>query len=457
MTSKSQIGLIGLAVMGSNFARNFASKGINIAVFNRTFAKTQEFLAHKYENIVGFESLAEFVSNLERPRKIILLVKSGQPVNDFVDMLKPHLDEGDIILDCGNSNWKDTKKRQFELVADGLDFIGCGISGGEEGALHGPSIMPGGKKEAIDHLLPLFGQVASKDFSGRACVTNVGLSSSGHFVKMVHNGIEYAIMQAIAEIYYVLKKYGQANTQIQQHFSALNKDLNKSFLLDITTHILGVKDTDGGDLLDKIDFGAGAKGTGKWTVEAGMDLGIALPNIYAALNARVMSARTNNFKVSTSSQASANSSEILDITMLNSILEATFLTSYLQGLDLIIEANNTYDWQISISEVCRIWQGGCIIRSSWLNILPELLNDNTKLTDLLIQYRDKLAQFLPNIKADTGEQVPLPVIHSTQDYLVSILNSSLPQNLTQAQRDYFGAHTYKRVDKPGVFTGGWNG
>jgi 6-phosphogluconate dehydrogenase len=456
MTSKSQIGLIGLAVMGSNFARNFASRGIKIAVYNRTFAKTQEFLAHNYENIIGFETLAEFVSNLERPRKIILLVKSGQPVDDFVDMLKPHLEEGDIILDCGNSNWQDTKRRQFELTADGLDFIGCGISGGEEGALHGPSIMPGGKKEAVDHLLPLFDQVAARDFSGQSCVTNVGLSGSGHFVKMVHNGIEYAIMQAIAEIFDVLKKSGQTNTQIQQKFLDLNHDVNKSFLLDITTHILGAKDKEDGDLLDKIDFGAGAKGTGKWTVEAGMDLGIAVPNIYAGLNARVMSAKTHNFLISNHEYSLTEYGGNLDIETLKAVLEAAYLTSYLQGLDLIIEANKTYDWQIDIAEVCRIWQGGCIIRSGWLNILPELLKDNTKLTDLLVQYRDKLAKLLPKIKIANAEQVPMPVINSTQDYLNSILSSSLPQNLTQAQRDYFGAHTYKRVDKPGVFTGGWN-
>ncbi len=455
MDNKNNIGLIGLAVMGANLARNFADKGYKIAVFNRTFAKTEEFLNQNYNNIIGYEKINEFINSLERPRKVILMVKSGTAVDDFIAVIKEHLEEGDIIIDCGNSHWKDTQRRQLELASDHIDFVGCGVSGGEEGALHGPSIMPGGRVESIKTLLPMLNAIAAKDFEGNACVTNVGLSGSGHFVKMVHNGIEYAIMQGIAEVYDILRnvyKNGENydHVIVNQIFEGLNTGDVQSFLMDVSINVLkSVDEKTGKHLVDLVVDKAGSKGTGKWTVESALDLGIAVPTISASLFARILSSRNTNVMVKKNIEGQLHKLQINkeDLqSLLYTTLESVYLAAYLQGLDLIIAANTEFDWQIDLGEVIRIWQGGCIIRSQMLSKLTSYLREEIDFENRIINL-SQVSKLL---------DLPLPVINSTLDYIRTLSASKLPTNLIQGQRDYFGAHTYERVDMEGVFSGGWN-
>ena len=460
MDNKNHIGLVGLAAMGAALATNFAHNGVEIAVYNRSEAKTDALLAKNIDGISGYKSLKEFVESLERPRKIIIMIKSGQPVDMFIEEVYPLLDNGDILIDCGNSNWKDTIRRQDQL-ADGkiylindvmegahrpkrLHFIGCGVSGGEEGALMGPSIMPGGSRDVLEEVLPYLEKVAAKDFTGKPCVTNVGESAAGHFVKMVHNGIEYAQMQGIAEIYDILRKSGQSQEDIQKTFAVLNSGYRESFLLSITEDILATNDAEQGYLLDKVQHVAGAKGTGRWTVEAAMELGIAAPSIAEAVFARVMSSNTNHFTLSGKDNAQPPQSPSTDdlVEAVNLLFEST----YAQGLDIIAQAETEHQWGIDLQEVVRIWQGGCIIRSRMLESLFEKWtsgfdwNASLEATDRII---------------NTASGVPLPVISSVSQYTKGLLTENYPTNLTQAQRDFFGAHTFKRNDKEGIFTGGW--
>lgn len=448
MSTKSQIGVIGLAVMGSNLARNFASRGLQVSIFNRTYAKTEDLLKNHGQNMVGFEKIEEFLASLEKPRRILLMVKSGQPVDDFIGEIMLLLEADDIVIDGGNSNWHDTMRRQeyLDFMGSKAKIVGSGISGGEEGALHGPSIMPGGDPKAVEHILPVLQMIAAKDFAGQPCVTNIGTGASGHFVKMVHNGIEYALMQGIAEIYGILRSQGHSPDQMLPIFKRLNSGDTKSFLLDITEIVLQSKD-ETGFLIDKLDRSAGSKGTGKWTVEAAMDLGIATPSIAAALFARVLSSKTQNFdfKLQTQTIEPARDWGEDDFQALKSGLEGVYLAAYLQGLDLIVAANEEYKWGINLQEVIRIWQGGCIIRSQLLQNLWQ----NWQVPFELSTYIAGLQE----VNSQTNQ--PLPVWHATFDYLQGLVSQDFPQNLTQAQRDYFGAHTYKRVDKEGVFTGGW--
>ncbi len=369
-------------------------------------------------------------------------------------------------------------KQHFHLIS-------CGVSGGEEGALHGPSIMPSGEPEIVNSLLPILEKIAALDFEGKPCVTNIGLGPSGHFVKMVHNGIEYALMQGIAEIYDILRYNSYSNDQIRKVFIELNQGELKSFLLDITIKILETKDNLGeGFLLDQIKDQAGAKGTGSWTIEAALELGVAVPTIAAAVFARIMSARNHRFDVYKRNvdrnmlpkywqnvfelkdsldglkyrerdfeQFETEQTNIKD-TLFYQLLSHIYKVSYLQGLELIIETNKIYKWNIDINEVLRIWQGGCIIRSQMLENLIEIYRNNNEesfnLREFIDNYRDKLQDILPH------NDLPLPVIHSVFDYILSITNKNLPTNLIQAQRDFFGAHTFERIDKLGTFSGGWN-
>jgi 6-phosphogluconate dehydrogenase len=455
----NQLSVIGMAAMGRNLAKNFASRGFKVGVFNRSFERTKELLDEKNDNIEGYEDLKSLVLRLETPRKIFLMVKSGDAVEDTIKQLRLILDKGDILIDCGNSNWKDTIKKQQELEEIGLEFVGCGVSGGWEGALLGPSIMPGGKKEVVDHLLPFLSAAAANDFGAGKCVTNVGLAGAGHFVKMVHNGIEYSIMQGIAEIYDIVKKLGLNHSQIQDVFISLNQGDNKSFLLDITESILKTEDNlASGLLLDKIDYRAGAKGTGKWTVEAAMDLGVAVPNIYAGLNARVMTEM--NFRNKSYTNNSSASESIIDFdleklkrTLFNAV-NGFYLISYQQGLELIHAANEEYKWNIDILEVLRIWQGGCIIRSKLLLTISDMFKAGKyprENYDSTVSSINELKELLSSNKI----YLSLPVINSTLDYILALEAKKLPQNMVQAQRDFFGAHTYRRTDREGVFTGGW--
>ena len=492
--TKSNIGVIGLATMGSNLARNLARNNYLVSVYNRSYEKTTDlekiWKEDKIETkstgeIVGFQELANFVQSLERPRKIILLVKSGAPVDAIIEKIYPFLDDQDILIDTGNSNWEDTLKRQNQIEAGkfytienilkqtelnhnkNIHFIGAGVSGGEEGALHGPSLMPGGKREVVNQILPFLEKIAAKDFAGKPCVTYIGEGPSGHFVKMVHNGIEYAIMQGIAEIYDILRHLGLDAMHISNIFEKLNQGSTTSFLTKISIDVLKQKDNLGdGFLVDKISPKAGSKGTGKWTVEAAMNLGIAVPNIAASLFARVLSSRTHNFEVTarpnvikTLTQSKQdNLVKNLDINLFHKTLEAIFYTSYLQGLDLILEANKQYHWSIDLAEVLRIWQGGCIIRS---NMLQDLSHDFSggkfvNLTDKLVKCHSDLIEMY-NYLAKQDFCLPLlSVYNAALDYAGSLTMDNLPLNITQAQRDYFGAHTYQRTDKKGTFGGGWD-
>lgn len=455
-----QIGLIGLGTMGAALARNLASKGYKTAVFNRTYTKTEEFIAnHGNENLTPFEELKDFVESLEKPRKIILMVNAGDAVDQTISHLQEFLEDQDILIDCGNSNWKDTIRRQSIVAASPsrqylsqsptIHFIGCGVSGGEEGALLGPSIMPGGDPTVVNQILPILQDIAAKDFDGKPCVTNVGLAGAGHFVKMVHNGIEYAMMQGIAEIYDILRSSFHSNEEILKAFKGFNQDELKSFLLDITVDIFETKDKlTEGYLIDKISDKAGAKGTGKWTVESALELGVAAPNISESLNARILSARNTNYKLGI--YAASEEFEIVrpSVEDLKYILQTIFITSYLQGLNIIDAANKEFDWNIDIKEVLRIWQGGCIIRSQMLKSL--IFDFYTKSKTEKIGF---ILEPFHNINT-TFPFVPKPVISATLNYILAHNADKLPSNLIQAQRDHFGAHTYQRIDRDGVFTGG---
>jgi len=461
-----QIGLIGLGTMGAALARNLASKGYKTAVFNRTYTRTEEFIAtHGNENLTPFQELKDFVESLEKPRKIILMVNAGDAVDQTIAHLQEFLEDEDILIDCGNSNWRDTLDRQkwFEKMNNQneqsnshehksriIHFIGCGVSGGEEGALIGPSIMPGGDPNVVNQILPILQDISAKDFEGKPCVTNVGLAGAGHFVKMVHNGIEYALMQGIAEIYDILKSSFHPNEEILKAFKGFNQDELKSFLLDITVDIFKTRDKLAeGYLIDKINDKAGAKGTGKWTVESALELGVAAPNISEALNARILSARNTSYKLGI--YAASEEFEITkpDLEDLKYILQTVFITSYLQGLNIIDAANKEYNWNIDIKEVLRIWQGGCIIRSEMLRslIFDFYSKSKTEKIGFILEPFHKLNTILPF--------VPKPVISATLNYILAHNADKLPSNLIQAQRDHFGAHTYQRINKDGVFTGGW--
>ena len=474
MSNLNNLAIIGLATMGKNFAKNFASRGTKTAVFNRSYSKTQELESENNANIFGYENLEDCIKSLELPRKIFLLVKAGSGTDETIEHILPFLDKNDILVDCGNSNWKDTIRRQEYLTVKGIGFIGCGISGGSDGALLGPSLMPGGEKSAVDALLPFLKPVAARDFEGGDCVTNVGKACAGHFVKMVHNGIEYSIMQGIAEVYDILRKLGYDQPAILKVFEQLNTGENKSFLLDIAVDILKAEDNlnnpvasqqplNNGQvkewLLEKIDYRAGAKGTGKWTVEAAMDLGVAVPNIYAGLNARVMTETNFRLKeyVESIELPSPTKVSIPNLTkVLTQVVSAFYLISYEEGLELIFAAETEYKWNIDILEVLRIWQGGCIIRSSMLKTISDSYKTGTYPQVAHDQAINSITE-LQSILIGNKVNLSLPVINATRDYVLAVESKSLPQNMVQAQRDFFGAHTYKRTDREGVFTGGWKG
>ena len=455
--STNNVGVIGLSVMGAGLAQNLASRGLQVAAYNRSYEKTEALLKKNKKNITGYAEIADFVESLESPRVILVLVKSGQPVDAVTSELLPLLAPEDVLVDCGNSNWHDTERRQKELAGQ-VNFVGCGVSGGEEGALHGPSLMPGGDEAVLEaQLLPILRQIAAKDFQGKPCVTNVGRGAAGHFVKMVHNGIEYAMMQGIAEVYDMLRSMGYSNLEMQEAFRGWNYGNLQSFLMDITVDILGTRDTLGqGFLIDRISDEAKAKGTGGWTVEAGMAFGVAVPSIAAAVVARAQSARNMSFlkglQLPQENGASKKSKEELK-TPLYRALELVFLTSYLQGLDLIYQANQEQKWNIDVNEVIRIWQGGCIIRSQMLSTLGFFwAQDKSWKRKLFQEVRADMDNLrLVLYKAGT----PKPVLHATYDYLQTMFRAKLSSNLIQAQRDYFGAHGYQRTDKNGNFTGTW--
>ena len=460
--TKRNFGVIGLAVMGENLALNVESRGFPIAVYNRTAAKTEDLMATRGrgKDIKAAYSLEEFVGSLKPPRQILVMVKAGKPVDAVIEQLKPLLNQGDTIIDGGNSLFEDTERRTKDLEATGLGFVGMGVSGGEEGALHGPSLMPGGTPASYRELEPILTKIAAQVDDG-PCVTYIGPGGAGHYVKMVHNGIEYGDMQLIAEAYDVMKTgLGLTHQQLQEVFAQWNQteELN-SFLIEITADIFKYIDPETNQpLIDLILDSAGQKGTGRWTVVNSLELGISIPTIYAAVNARVMSAYKEE-RVAASRQLTGPTGKYEgDVqTLIDQVGDALYcskICSYAQGMALIAKASAEYDYQINLPEVARIWKGGCIIRAGFLDKIKQAFQDNPNLANLLLapEFKqtilDRQQAWREVLALSNQLGIPVPAFSASLDYFDSFRRESLPQNLTQAQRDYFGAHTYERTDKP---------
>jgi 6-phosphogluconate dehydrogenase len=468
MTLQS-FGVIGLAVMGENIALNVERNGFPIAVYNRSREKTDAFMANRAggRNVKAAFELKDFVASLERPRRILVMVQAGKPVDAVIEQLKPLLNEGDIIIDGGNSWFEDTDRRTKELEPTGLRYLGMGVSGGEEGALNGPSLMPGGTDSSYQFLSPIFNKVAAQVDDG-ACVTYVGPGGSGHYVKMVHNGIEYGDMQLIAEAYDLLKNVaGLDHTQLHQVFSEWNtRDELDSFLIEITSNIFPYIDPDSKKpLVELIVDAAGQKGTGRWTVQTALELGVAIPTIVAAVNARIMSSIRDE-RIAASKQLTGPSGKYNgDVkAFVNKVRDALYcskICSYAQGMALLGTASNTYNWNLKLGELARIWKGGCIIRARFLNKIKHAYDENATLPNLLLapEFKqtilDRQTAWREVIMTAAQLGIPVPAFSASLDYFDSYRRDRLPQNLTQAQRDYFGAHTYKRIDKEGTFHTEW--
>ncbi len=460
--TKRTFGVIGLAVMGENLALNVESRGFPIAVYNRTSAKTEKFMAEraKDKDVKAAYSLEEFVQALERPRKILVMVQAGRPVDAVIEQLKPLLDEGDMIIDGGNSLYEDTERRTNDLEATGFGFVGMGVSGGEEGALNGPSLMPGGTEAAYKELEPILTKIAAQVDDG-ACVTYIGPRGAGHYVKMVHNGIEYGDMQLIAEAYDLLKNgLGLDHQQLHEVFAEWNTtDELNSFLIEITADIFKYIDPETSlPLVDSILDAAGQKGTGRWTVVSSLELGVPIPTIYAAVNARVMSAYKDE-RVAASKELSGPTGKYEGDkqAFINKVRDALYcskMCSYAQGMALLSKASAEFDFNLNLSECARIWKGGCIIRAGFLGKIQSAFIDNPNLPNLLLapEFKqtilDRQAAWREVLAVSNNLGIAVPAFSSSLDYFDSYRQSRLPQNLTQAQRDYFGAHTYERTDKP---------
>jgi 6-phosphogluconate dehydrogenase len=461
MKQLSDIGLVGLAVMGENLVLNMESKGFTVTVYNRTIDKVDSFLAGKAngKNIRGAHAVEELVKSLERPRKIMLMVKAGKPVDDFIELLIPHLEKGDIIIDGGNSHYPDTNRRTAYIEGKGLLYIGTGVSGGEEGALLGPSIMPGGSKAAWPAVKPIFQAIAAKVDNGVPCCDWVGENGAGHFVKMVHNGIEYGDMQLICEAYQIMRDLlGMGADEMHEVFKQWNEGDLGSYLIEITRDILEVKDTDGKPLIDKILDTAGQKGTGKWTGVAALDLGIPLTLIGEAVFSRCLSAikdeRVAASKVISGPKPSFKGDKTQFINFLKEALYASKIVSYAQGYTLMRAAAQEYKWELNYGGIALMWRGGCIIRSVFLGSIKDAFDKNPNLTNLLLDpfFNKKIEKVQHGWRQVVATAqlngIPIPSISSALNYFDGYRAEFLPANLLQAQRDYFGAHTYERTDKP---------
>jgi 6-phosphogluconate dehydrogenase len=465
---KPHFGLTGLAVMGQNLARNVAHKGFPIAVHNRTTEKTTDFMRdHGGEGaFTGSTDIASFVSALESPRAIMIMVKAGQPVDDVIAELKPYLNQGDLLIDGGNSLFTDTERRSKALEAEGFRFIGTGVSGGEEGALNGPSIMPGGSKEAYEIVAPIFTKIAAQ-VDGVPCCTYIGEGGAGHYVKMVHNGIEYADMQLIAEAYDLLKNaVGLNNAEIGQVFTEWNQGDLDSFLIEITAAIFRTKDPDTGDyLVDKVLDKAAQKGTGKWTSQSSLDLGVPVTAITEAVFARMLSSlkeqRVVAAKVLPGPSGIYSGDKAAFVNSIRDALYASKVVAYAQGFDQMLAAAREFDWTLHPGEIATIWRGGCIIRARFLNRIQEAYTSNPTLQNLLLApyFTEAVRNGQEGWRKVVAEAaylgIPVPAFASSLAYYDGYRRERLPANLIQAQRDLFGAHTYERVDKPGVFHSRW--
>jgi 6-phosphogluconate dehydrogenase len=451
---QADIGLIGLAVMGQNLVLNMADHGYTVAVYNRTFAKTDEFLKGpaKGKKIVGFEELKAFVASLKRPRRVMLMVKAGDAVDEFINHLLPLLQTGDIIIDGGNSHFPDSQRRYEGLKEKGILFIGAGISGGEEGARHGPSIMPGGNPDGWPHVREIFQAIAAKSEDGEPCCDWVGIGGAGHYVKMVHNGIEYGDMQLICEAYDLLKR--ASITDFATTFADWNKGALDSYLIEITSQIFTKKDTDGTLLLDKILDVAGQKGTGKWTGIDALDRGMPLTLIGEAVFARCLSSLKQE-RVEASHHYQAPSHALnLTAEQISHALYASKIISYAQGFMLMRAASEENKWNLNFGSIALMWRGGCIIRSKFLGKIKQAYDNNPKLASLLVDpfFIDEITRCVPFWRKTIAEGAlagsPMPCFSTALSFFDGYRSAHLPANLLQAQRDFFGAHTYERVDKP---------
>jgi 6-phosphogluconate dehydrogenase len=458
---KADIGLVGLAVMGQNLALNMDDHGFTVAVYNRTVSKVDEFLAGgaKGTRTMGVHSIGELVSVLQSPRRIMLMVKAGRPVDDFIELLIPHLDPGDILIDGGNSNYGDTIRRTAHVESKGLLYIGTGVSGGEEGARHGPSIMPGGSPAAWPHVKPIFQAIAAKVADGSPCCDWVGENGAGHYVKMVHNGIEYADMQLICEAYHLLKEgLGMSAGEMHGVFAQWNEGKLDSYLIQITRDILGYQDEDGRPLVDKILDTAGQKGTGKWTGISALDLGIPLTMIVEAVLGRSLSAlkeeRVAAAQVLSGPRPRFAGDRAAFVDDLREAVYASKVISYTQGYMLMRAAAQEYGWNLNYGGVALMWRGGCIIRSVFLSKIKEAFDRNPDLSNLLLDpyFQEQVAAAQPMWRRVVARAVqrgiPVPAMSSALAFYDGYRREWLPANLLQAQRDYFGAHTYERVDRP---------
>ncbi len=468
----ADIGLIGLAVMGQNLVRNMDRNGFRVAVYNRTAAKTREFLEGPAAGtqVTPAYSLEELAASLSRPRKIMLMVQAGKPVDAVIDQIVPLLEPGDLLIDGGNSFFADTERRSAELEGRGIQYLGVGVSGGEESALWGPSLMPGGQPEAYELVRPIFEAIAARAY-GEPCVTYVGPRGAGHYVKMVHNGIEYGDMQLIAEAYDLLRRgAGLSNDALHAVFAAWNQGSLESFLIEITAAIFAKRDQKtGGALVDAILDRAGQKGTGKWTSQNALDLGIPTTAITEAVFARALSAAKDE-RVAAAALLSGpdpRSAEVKAdfIQAVGDALYASKVVSYAQGFALLREASQEYDYGLDYGEIARIWRGGCIIRAAFLNDITAAYRSQPDLPNLLVApfFRQALAARQPNwrraVVAAVQMGIPAPAMSAALAYFDGYRSARLPANLIQAQRDYFGAHTYERIDEPRgqVFHTNWTG
>ena len=459
--AKADIGLIGLAVMGENLILNMESKGFTVACFNRTVAKVDKFIEGRAagKNIIGCHSIEELVANLERPRKVMMLVKAGDAVDAFIEKVLPHLEDGDIIIDGGNSHFPDTIRRCKVVEDAGKLYIGTGVSGGEEGALLGPSMMPGGSNDAWPHVKEIFQKTCAQTEAGEPCCDWVGENGAGHFVKMVHNGIEYGDMQMICETYQMMKEgLDMSNAEMHQVFCDWNDGELDSYLIEITRDILGYQDEEGNDTVDLILDTAGQKGTGKWTAIAALDEGQPLTLIGEAVFARCLSAlkeeRVAASQTLTGDVEAFAGDKAQMVADLRQALYASKIISYAQGYQLMRAAAETYGWNLNYGGIALMWRGGCIIRSVFLGDIKEAFDKNPELVNLLLDpffaeiVQGAQAAWRRIVVAAVKMGIPMPAISSALSYFDGYRAARLPANLLQAQRDYFGAHTYERVDKP---------
>jgi 6-phosphogluconate dehydrogenase len=458
--TKAQLGMIGLAVMGRNLALNVLDHGFRVAGYNRSPEMLESTVAESNGRLVAAHTLKDLVGALERPRRIMMMVKAGPPVDQVMDDLRPLLEDGDIVVDGGNSWYLDTRRREKAWAEAGLRFCGTGVSGGEDGARHGPSLMPGGSREAYQALAPIFESIAARTDSG-ACVTHVGPDGAGHFVKMVHNGIEYADMQFIAEAYDVLARVGgMGPAELAEVFDAWNRGELESFLIEITARVFSVRDPKtGGFLVDQVLDKAGQKGTGRWTAQVALELGVPIPSIAAAIDARVLSSikeeRVAASRVLRGPDAPRPAGDRQGlVTKVHDALYCAKVVAYAQGMQLIGAGSKEYDWSVDLREMARIWKGGCIIRARFLDTIMKAYEKRPDLPNLLLdevfraKVEERQAAWREVVSLAQRHGVPVAGMASSLGYYDSIRSADLPQNLTQAQRDAFGSHTYQRKDDP---------